>query len=456
MDNSVKKFFSVVIPCWDIKGKGAEYLDHSFNVLANQTFRNFEVVVSDHSEDDNIKNLCDMWKQELDITYVKNSVGRGKIAPNLNNAMKLAKGEYVKFLFQDDFLYDQDSLQTIHYHITNNPDKYWFVNACVHTRDAISCYDKMVPVYHDLIHRGVNTISCPTVLTIKNENVANFDESLNWLVDVEYYKRLYVHHGLPVIIEEVCAVNRDSDIRTTTMTTEQQKIEETIRVTGMFDKLELDTVTIAAVAGTKAKETLAAIKYSMKNIKFARAILITPEDLQDDEVEIIKCEPLNYEQYNHFIVYRLADYVDTEHCLVVQNDGYVVNSHCWTNDFLKYDYIGAPWPLPKDNYSFRDPQGEIQRVGNGGFSLRSKKLLALAKELNLEWKEYFGFYHEDGFVCCHNRSAYENNGCKFAPIEVAASFSQESDNIHEQIGKISFGFHGRGNQYYAITQKQMI
>lgn len=216
----------------------------------------------------------------------------------------------------------------------------------------------------------------------------------------------------------------------------------------------MKNVTIIAVAGTKAVETLKAIKYSCKNLKFAAAKLITPEDLHDDEVQIIKCEPLDYEQYNHFIVYRLHEYIDTEFALIVQNDGYVINPDQWSDEFLNYDYIGAPWPLPQDDFSFRDPEGNIQRVGNGGFSLRSKKILSLAKELNLEWKSYFGYYHEDGFFSCHNRKIYEQQGCKFAPIEVASRFSHEN-MVEENYGKIPFGFHGKNHYYYNLTQKSL-
>jgi hypothetical protein len=218
--------------------------------------------------------------------------------------------------------------------------------------------------------------------------------------------------------------------------------------------MKLNNVTIAAVAGTKAQETLKAIKYSMRELEFDRAILITPEDIQDDVVEIIKCEPLNYERYNHFIVYRLHKYINTTHCLLVQNDGYVVNPGMWQEEWMRYDYIGALWPLPHDNFSFRDLEGNIQRVGNGGFTLRSKKLLCLANDLHLEWKEYYGFYHEDGFFCCHNRAAYESAGCKFAPIEVAAQFSHETA-VAENYGNIPFGFHGRNNFYYQLTQKSL-
>jgi hypothetical protein len=218
--------------------------------------------------------------------------------------------------------------------------------------------------------------------------------------------------------------------------------------------MKLNNVTIAAVAGTKALETLKAIKYSMRELEFDRAILITPDDIQDDVVEIIKCEPLNYEQYNHFIVYRLHEYINTTHCLLVQNDGYVVNPWNWKEEWMQYDYIGALWPLPQDDFSFRDQDGNIQRMGNGGFTLRSKKLLSVAKDLDLEWKSYYGFYHEDGFFCCHHRKTYESAGCKFAPIEVAAEFSHET-MVAENYGNIPFGFHGRDNYYYHVTQKSL-
>jgi hypothetical protein len=218
--------------------------------------------------------------------------------------------------------------------------------------------------------------------------------------------------------------------------------------------MKLNNVTIAAVAGTKAIETLKAIKYSMRELEFDRAILITPEDIRDDVVEIIKCEPLNYEQYNHFIVYRLWEYINTTHCLLVQNDGYVVNPWNWKEEWMQYDYIGALWPLPQDDFSFRDQDGNIQRMGNGGFTLRSKKLLSVANDLDLEWKQYYGFHHEDGFICCHNRKNYELAGCKFAPIEVAAEFSHET-MVAENYGNIPFGFHGRNNYYYQVTQKSL-
>jgi hypothetical protein len=219
--------------------------------------------------------------------------------------------------------------------------------------------------------------------------------------------------------------------------------------------IELPNVTIIAVDTITAEDSLRAIKYSCREINFGAKKLITSQDIKSNEVEIIQCEPINYEQFSHFCVYRLHEYVDTEFALLIHPDGYVVNPDMWTDEFLEYDYIGAIWPLPHDDFSFRDEEGTLYRVGNGGFTLRSKKLLSLAKELNLEWKAYHGFYNEDGFYCVHHRKLYEKHGFKFAPMEVAAKFSHEC-YVPENEGIIPFGFHGKNNFYYHVTKKSLL
>lgn len=224
----IRPFFSIAIPTWEINGLGAQYLDHSFNILANQTFKDFDVVVSDHSIDDEVRNVCSKWEEYIEILYVKNDVGRGRIAPNLNVAMRNCLGEYIKILFQDDFLYGEDSLMNIKYAIDNSYNEVkWLVTGCCHTKDGETLYDQMVPFYNDKIYTGYNTISCPSVLTVKLDTCTlSFNEDLNWLVDCEYYKRCYDTFGLPTVVADVCTVNRDSEVRTTNMMTEQMKQEE--------------------------------------------------------------------------------------------------------------------------------------------------------------------------------------------------------------------------------------
>ena len=233
MDNNMSRpFFSIAIPTWEINGLGAEYLDYSFNILANQTFKDFEVVVSDHSLDDSIVRVVQKWSQFLDISYIRNEEGRGKIAPNLNVAMSQCSGEYIKILFQDDFLYGDSALMDIKDEIVNSSNEVrWLVTGCVHTRDGENLFDQMIPRYNDMIHTGYNTISCPSVLTVKNdEETLAFDEQLNWVVDCDYYKRCYDKFGLPTIVANVCTVNRDAEVRTTNMISERQKQEEVMKM----------------------------------------------------------------------------------------------------------------------------------------------------------------------------------------------------------------------------------
>lgn len=212
--------------------------------------------------------------------------------------------------------------------------------------------------------------------------------------------------------------------------------------------IDLKNVTIVSVACLRVSETIRAIHKSMRGINFGAVKLLTSEDVTDDTIEIIKIEKLDYENYNRFVVFELYKYIDTDYALIVQDDGYVINPEMWRDDFFNYDYIGAPWmlPPPTDSVSFRDPFGNIMRVGNGGFSFRTKKLLEMPTKLNLEWRSYYGYFNEDGFFTCHNRHLIEAQGCVYAPIDVAKYFSHEAE-IPEIQGITPFGFHGKWSKY---------
>jgi len=453
----MRPFFSVAIPTWEVNGLGAEYLHFSFNRLAQQTFTDFEVVVSDHSVEDGIKEVCDQWSDYLNIVYVRNSEGRGKIAPNLNNALRRCSGEYIKILFQDDFLYDEHSLMHIKDTILADHSNYlasevkWLLNSCYHTKDGENLFDRMTPFYHHNIHKGHNTISCPSVLTIKNDTeTLAFDETYNWLVDCVYYKEMYAKFGPPRVLDEVCVVNRDSQVRTTNMLSEKQKIEEVIRATEKY-KVDLSNVTLVAMTSVKIDQHIKALQISCENVRFGKVKLVSHEKPNNlpDGIEYEYAQKMsNIDEWNYSVVYNLGDHIDTDYALLIHEDGFVCNAYAWKDEFLNYDYVGAPWPLPKDDYSFRDINGEIIRVGNS-VSLRSKKLLDLPKKLNLKWKPFHGYYNEDGFICVNYRHVFKEHGCKFADIDVAKYFSKEND-IPENQDIDTFAFHGKYHPYYRL------
>ena len=214
--------------------------------------------------------------------------------------------------------------------------------------------------------------------------------------------------------------------------------------------MRLDNVTLVLMSSVNIDDCIKALVVSSSLVEFKSVKLIShelPENLPHN-IEFCHIDKINsIDEYSYHMIYSLENYIDTDYALIIQSDGYVLNSSSWTNDFLKYDYIGAPFPLPSDSFSYRDINGDIFRVGNGGFSLRSKKLISLANKLNLEWKPFHGFYNEDGFICAMYRHIYEENGCVFAPIDIAKYFSHETD-IPEIQGITPFGFHGKNSKYY--------
>lgn len=213
---------SICIPTYEMKGKGAEYLEYSFNILYQQTFKDFEIIISDHSKSDLIKDLCDNWETVLTITYVKNEHKRGNSSANINNAIRHANRDIVKILCQDDFLYNEDSLKTqLDYF-----KKGWLVTACCHY-DGKEIYKPLYPRYHNNIQYGENTIGSPSVLMLQNKDIIEFDEELIWLTDVDYYKRLYNKFGPPTVCDNISVVSREHPYQVThTLATDNIKQQE--------------------------------------------------------------------------------------------------------------------------------------------------------------------------------------------------------------------------------------
>lgn len=263
-------------------------------------------------------------------------------------------------------------------------------------------------------------------------------------MDCDYYRRLYDKFGFPKILKEVTVVNRVGSHQVTkilaTQKVRNQELEYMINKFGSFaGNVLLPNVTLVSASSIKISQTIKALQKSMKNIRYGEVLFFTHEDLDLSSlgIKVIKIPRLDYSGYSKFIAYELGKYIKTGFALIVQGDGYVLRPYKWSPEFLNYDYIGAPWPA---NVHFTS-KGINVRVGNGGFSLRSKKLLNILNDLSLPFTDNnTGYDHEDGVICNYYRHELENAGIKFAPIEVAVKFSHESD-CKESVW-YPFGFHG--------------
>ena len=205
----MRTFFSICIPTYEMNNQGKDFLIFSLKKLSIQTFSNFNIIISDHSNDDSIKEVIDDFTN-LQIIYKKNYDKRGLSSSNINNCIKYSTGQWVKILFQDDFLFDENSLLNLHDFISVQEHCEWVASGCEHSYDGENFYRPLFPKWNSQIHFGHNTISSPSVITFRNRFQDNlqFDESLINLMDVDFYKRMYDIYGEPSYLNKICVVNR--------------------------------------------------------------------------------------------------------------------------------------------------------------------------------------------------------------------------------------------------------
>lgn len=177
---------------------GGYFLKRCLDSLWNQSFQDFEIVVTDNSDNDVIKEICTFYGN---IRYFRNP--RKGMAQNTNEAIKRSEGELIKILYMDDFLSHDRALVKI----VNNFEGEWLITACTHIQAGNNFTQNIHHAqWSSEIFEGKNTIGSPSVLTIKNNSPIFFDESMTWMLDVDYYSRMYKKHGEPTILNDINVV----------------------------------------------------------------------------------------------------------------------------------------------------------------------------------------------------------------------------------------------------------
>ena len=198
--------------------------------------------------------------------------------------------------------------------------------------------------------------------------------------------------------------------------------------------IDLPNITLIGVDNIHPHLLFKARDFSTRHINFGAEVMITDVPIKSKE------------DYSEFCIKELPKHFDTEFCLMIQADGFVINHNKWDPTWLNYDYIGCPWfwlnqpcvGAPKHNWG---------KVGNGGFSLRSKKLCTFLSE-NHQMLPYGKIHPEDAFIGHCNGHELTKLGCKFPTVEVAREFSHgESGSSYRD----TFGFHG-SSHVKRITQ----
>lgn len=223
---------------------------------------------------------------------------------------------------------------------------------------------------------------------------------------------------------------------------------------------QIDLICIDTLQPQEAYKSLLICNYFFE---FGNLIMISDSiisKINKHNVKHYHIEDITRKDYSDYC-FHITDYSHNDYTLVIQHDGFICNPKLWDDDYLNYDYIGAPF----NNFGMSVCEEFMKktcsnRVGNGGFSLRSKKLLDFMKLISTfpRIRE-----EEDIVLCIQYYDLACQMGIKFAPEELARKFSFESDMIadrwvvtHDFVPTKQFGFHHNSNKIKLLDKTTFV
>jgi hypothetical protein len=220
-------------------------------------------------------------------------------------------------------------------------------------------------------------------------------------------------------------------------------------------KLELPKITAVCMQGVGPNKEMLfreinkrlklVLPYLLKNFKFHDLILLSPENPNVEGINYIYTKPLTYDEYNTWCLHNLSDYVNTDYCILFQDDGFPLNPECWRDEFLDYDYVGTPI-TEKMGIPFKE-----EMIGGGGFTLRSKKLIEFTKSIPRP-NQYGNYLNEDTTIVVEYRDEIVDLGMKICPRDIAKYFSLQNPIYQDITLYNTFGFHGRDEKLIEVEK----
>jgi hypothetical protein len=242
---------------------------------------------------------------------------------------------------------------------------------------------------------------------------------------------------------------------------------------------DFSAITIVSVTGLgDARGAGYSLEHCLRQMPGARAVLFSPSVPADLSANVRHrvIAPLNYHEYSWFMMFALWRFIETEYVLIVQEDGWILDISNWRDDYLDYDYIGAPITLGRVD----TPEGiywmhsfgwyeHVNRAGavvmpvlNGGFSLRSRRMLRAlidhpevrvdippphveeTEPIRMEW--FNRALNEDVQLTAALRPQLERLGFRYAPLDVSIRFAlEDAGPLHRGVNADAsrlFGLHG--------------
>jgi hypothetical protein len=201
--------------------------------------------------------------------------------------------------------------------------------------------------------------------------------------------------------------------------------------------LTLPDVTLVCIDGAYHDLSALAMQTCLKHATFGDVMTFSDRPILREAANMM-CRINSLDDAMRVLWYTVPQVVKTSHFLVMQWDSWIINPQQWFNEFLAYDYIGAPWGYPHYN------------IGNGGFSLRSTRLARFLAGNKLAYPIH---HPEDDWLCRMYRHGLETKGFRWPPDDMALRFSFECTGPVDA-GK-HFGFHCLRNFPYVMKREEL-
>ncbi|MCU0360586.1 MAG: glycosyltransferase [Bacteroidia bacterium] len=216
-------FISICVPVYN----GEAYLRECLDSCFSQDYPNFEVLVCDDGSKDASPDLLNEYQviyPQLRVYKNENNLG---LVGNWNRCVELAKGEWIKLVFQDDYL-RKDALSEFakqikpetqllvsrrHFVLPADADAEirTYYSSTVRTLEntcGIKSYYSAEEISKAAMkHIGMNFIAEPSLSLFRKSalhTVGAFQPLLKQICDLEFMLRLASRFGVVYIVEDLC------------------------------------------------------------------------------------------------------------------------------------------------------------------------------------------------------------------------------------------------------------
>ena len=183
---------SICIPAY----KNVEFLERLLHSISIQSFADYEVVITDDSPDDSVKKFIQDYTFPKPIHYIKNTFSLGT-PENWNEAIRNAKGKWIKLMHNDDWYVHKDALKYFYdASLKHSRCSFFFsafqnINYETGDKEVVKCnlFDRFILWLSPLhLFRKVY-VGNPSCTLIRRDAGLFYDNRFKYVVDFEYYIR---------------------------------------------------------------------------------------------------------------------------------------------------------------------------------------------------------------------------------------------------------------------------